>query len=365
MVFHPFVTFRRMVVIFFMLYKITNLHQGSKHIELRWSLRLDNDYNWICSSITRFPLYADTEKHYSDEQHQLLLVQYLKQILQQPSSELTASQKQINQQYCNQLMASVQHIETEMQSINRITGESVSIATTQNTIKTRLLEMCEQLARMQELFGNTQVISDINQIIVEISDLFTIAESYYVIELQLMGLDDVFTWKIDSLLLLANNLPTLDSVPFQSSRWGYRMKIGISVKIDEKTKIRCVLLSFTIIRGEYDPILFWPFSYPLTFCLVDLAGTKKHILKSVVPDSQEAIFGRPCSDANKPYCIDEFCQFDALIDAQSRFIRDQSMFLKLHIDFTSHGLHPFWKWVSSKMWNDSLLHGLTESKKIH
>lgn len=225
--------------------------------------------------------------------------------------------------------------------IDRINGESVSIATTKNNIQTSLMEIREQLVLMQQVFGNTQLISDINQIIVEISQLFTMVESHHVIELQLMGPDDVFTWKVDSLLLLADNLPTLDSVPFQSSRWGYRMKIGISVKIDEKTKIRCVLLSFTIIRGEYDPILFWPFPYSFTFCVVDLAGTKKHILKSVVPDSQEAIFGRPCSDANKPYCIDGFCQFDSLIEAQSRFIRDQSMFLKLHIDFTSHGLHPF------------------------
>jgi hypothetical protein len=286
-------------------------------------------------------LYADTEKHYLDEPHQLLVGQCLHKLLQYASDEKIASQKQINQKYHERLMTDLRQIGAELLNIDQIRAESVSIATTQNNMKMSLMDIREQLVRMHEVFGNPQVISDIDEIIVEINQLFAVPELSCAFEIRLMGPDDVFTWKFDSVRLLSDDLPTLDSGPFQSSRWGYRMKIGISIKKDEKTKVRCVLFAFTLVRGEYDPILSWPFSYPISFCIVDLAGTKKHIVKSVVPDSQDAMFGRPCSDTNKPYFIDGVCQFDALIDTQSRYIRDQSMFLKFHIDFINYGIHPF------------------------
>ena len=255
--------------------------------------------------------------------------------------KVSASQEKLNEQYQEQLVGCLQQIEAQMQMIDQVNNESTNMASTQNNIKMRLTEIHEQLVGIQEVFADVQLVTDLNEIIAQIDQFFAVTESLYLIELHLMGSDDIFTWKVDSLLLLGDNLPTLYSDAFQSSRWGYRMRIGIAIKKDEQTQIRCVLVSFIIMRGEYDPILCWPFPYPITCCLVDLAGAKKHIVKSIQPDSQTAIFGKPSSDMNKPYYLVEFCPLDSLIDAQSRFIRDQSMFLRCHIDFTKLGIHPF------------------------
>ena len=133
----------------------------------------------------------------------------------------------------------------------------------------------------------------------------------------------------------------MHSCSFQSSQSGYKMAINVAVQTDEHRKNRHVLVSFVIFRGDYDGILSWPFSYPVTLCLADLSGGPNHILHTFRPDSQAAIFDRPLDNANVPYHIPRFCAIEKLVENGSNYVRDGNMFLRLHIDFTGTGVHPF------------------------
>ena len=60
-------------------------------------------------------------------------------------------------------------------------------------------------------------------------------------------------------------------------------------------------LYIAILRGPYDVLLKWPFSYEVTFRLRDLSGSNCHVLHTFVADQRLPSFQQPTSFENIPY----------------------------------------------------------------
>ncbi len=98
-----------------------------------------------------------------------------------------------------------------------------------------------------------------------------------------------------------------------------------------------------VLRGQYDALLQWPFSYRVSFCLFDQRSiiesgeTKqaKHIIESFRPDTKSISFQRPslamniASGVPKFFPLDDFNQSSEI----NRYIIDDTMFIKVLIDF--------------------------------
>ena len=204
-----------------------------------------------------------------------------------------------------------------------------------------LVKIREDLFNLQQTINNPHIIANVRQILNDISDGIDRMKLKFNTICILMDFNDTFTWKINCISLLEGQSSVSYSNQFQSSNCGYRMRLGASVHINPGSNMNYMLVLFSIERGPFDEIIFWPFCYSLTFCLVDLTRDRKHIIKTISPDSTEAIFGKPENDVHKPYCIDQFCSIDDLMGKESRYIQENYMFMQLHVDFMGLGGYPF------------------------
>ncbi|CAF4279863.1 unnamed protein product, partial [Rotaria sordida] len=91
-----------------------------------------------------------------------------------------------------------------------------------------------------------------------------------------------------------------------------------------------------IMRNDYDAILHWPFSYEVSFCLIDqstLNNNQHNTTASFWPDIRLDCFQRPVYNMNHSYGIKEFCSLVEFEQNKSFYIRDNIMFIEANINF--------------------------------
>ena len=84
-------------------------------------------------------------------------------------------------------------------------------------------------------------------------------------------------------------------------------------------------------QGEYDHILPWPFSFPVTFCLFDQSDRRGHIADTLQPNP----LSRPTSSTSRSSGISKFCPLAIIQSDDSRYIRDNTMLIQVRVDFDS------------------------------
>jgi hypothetical protein len=92
----------------------------------------------------------------------------------------------------------------------------------------------------------------------------------------------------------------------------------------------------TLLRSEFDPILFYPFGHDITLSLCDQSGQGKDIVSTIKPDSNSPSFDRPTSERNNEIGITEFCPLNKLTDRQSIYLRDSTFFIRISFDFINN-----------------------------
>ena len=284
------------------------------------------------------------EKHYSEPEHQkhlLLLIQEILPYLHHGHSN-SNSQNSVNEEYIQMLSEYLRRVESTIQGADSINNDCIRLNSERQLLETKITEIREKLSKLNETsFNNTKLIENLAETYMDLKKLIDEIQSKSVIGPALMDADDTYTWKINILVLLNDTTQTTYSGPFQCSQWGYRLGMSMTLQMDDQNIQRNVVVSVVFFRGDYDAILDWPFSYPMALCLIDLAGAQNHIVHSVLPDSRTAIYGRPLNNANVPLQITQFCPLEKLVENGTNYVRDGNMFLRLHIDFTKKGVHPF------------------------
>lgn len=93
-----------------------------------------------------------------------------------------------------------------------------------------------------------------------------------------------------------------------------------------------------LLKGEYDPLLVWPFQQEVKFTLIDQQNDveeRRNIVKVLAPaGNNEGVvnFQRPIRSSNTGRGYAKFVPHDVI--RTRRYIRDDVMFLKIEVDPT-------------------------------
>jgi hypothetical protein len=91
-------------------------------------------------------------------------------------------------------------------------------------------------------------------------------------------------------------------------------------------------LFLVLMRGEYDPILIWPYSYKMKFELIDqliLGDNQRNISGEFWPDTMLNCFQRPTYHMNEGYGVKNFVPLELLQKDPNLYIRDDVMFIRI------------------------------------
>ena len=145
--------------------------------------------------------------------------------------------------------------------------------------------------------------------------------------------DGMFLFRIpgvrENIRVARNSDAYICSAPFYTGKNGYKMCIMVYLNgygTGYKTHLS---IFFVIMKGEYDPLLQWPFESKVSLILVD-QGRKKDLVQTFNPDPQSSSFQKPKTDMNDPKRFDEFATLSVLDDTS--YVKDDVMFIKVIVD---------------------------------
>ena len=160
--------------------------------------------------------------------------------------------------------------------------------------------------------------------------------------------NESYVWRICDVSRYRRSTAVIRSPPFLTAYTGYKMCVEACLKGDGTGYNTHLSLRFILMKGEYDPLLKWPFDYKVTFILIDQTH-RRPIWYRFQPDHDNPSFQRPQSDSNVPYSVPQFTELSILDD--ERYVKDDVMYIKCIID-TTNIFHP---WDSNKQYTLHLL----------
>ena len=126
------------------------------------------------------------------------------------------------------------------------------------------------------------------------------------------------------------------SFPFCSGRNGYKMCIRAYLNGDGTGEGTHLSIFFALMKGEYDPLLQWPFDCQVSLILIDQTH-KNHIVKQFTPDPQSNCFNRPVSEMNFASGCPRFAKLSVLDNPN--YVKEDVMYIKTIVD-TTKIFHP-------------------------
>ncbi|KAI5610383.1 TNF receptor-associated factor 1, partial [Silurus asotus] len=151
--------------------------------------------------------------------------------------------------------------------------------------------------------------------------------------------DGTFLWKIcdvsQKLIEAATGQRSNQYSPaFYTSRYGFKVCMRLYMYGDGVGKGTHISLFFVIMKGEYDPLLSWPFKHKVTFFLID-QNQKEHVIDTFRPDLSSVSFQRPVSEMNVASGCPLFCPLSRLRSPKHAYCKDDTLFIKCVVDPSS------------------------------
>ena len=153
--------------------------------------------------------------------------------------------------------------------------------------------------------------------------------------MQTSSYGSVYIWKIPEFTRRHRDATlgktiSLYSAPFYTSRHGYKLCMKVYLNEDGAGRGSHVSLFVYLMKGNFDPILPWPFRQTITLVLLSQDPHIKDIEQSFKPDSDSSSFRRPVSEMNVASGCPQFCPLDFLND--HAYVRDNTLYLKASIN---------------------------------
>ena len=150
-----------------------------------------------------------------------------------------------------------------------------------------------------------------------------------------------FLWRIPDIArrkrdALEERITSIYSPPFYTGRNGYKMCIRAYLNGDGIGYKTHFSIFFVLMKGEYDPLLKWPFESKVSLILVD-QNHRKHIVQTFKPTAESSSFQRPRSDMNVASGCPQFAKLNVLDDES--YNKDDVLYIKCIIDI-SRIFHP-------------------------
>ncbi|CAF1304360.1 unnamed protein product [Adineta steineri] len=145
-------------------------------------------------------------------------------------------------------------------------------------------------------------------------------------------------WKVENFTQKLNDARSgrqisIESPLFYSSPTGYKMCARLHMYGDADAHGTHMSTFLVLLKGEYDAILTWPFNFRVTFCLFDQTGQGYHIVDSFDPDTTSLSVQRPNLNMNIASGIPKFCPLAVIEQSQNYYVRDDTMFIKIKVNF--------------------------------
>ncbi|CAF1043700.1 unnamed protein product [Adineta steineri] len=132
------------------------------------------------------------------------------------------------------------------------------------------------------------------------------------------------------------------SSPFKTATFGYSFILRVCSTKDSANQNQQYLSVFiSLVRGEFDQLLVFPFPYTIFLYLCDQSGQGKHIISVIKPDSNESALSRPLSEKNDEIGVVNFCPLSCINEAGSIYLKDNVFLIRVFIDFLNTGPTPF------------------------
>ena len=147
--------------------------------------------------------------------------------------------------------------------------------------------------------------------------------------LQATSYDGKYIWKIPDITrrrrdALMGKTISLYSAPFYTDRFGYRMCLRVYLDGDGSGKGLYISHFLTIMKGEYDALLEWPFQLTVTLTMINQKGNG-NIMQSFKPNPNSASFHQPKADMNVASGCPKFAPLSVL-DNQEFVVDDVAFF---------------------------------------
>ena len=148
--------------------------------------------------------------------------------------------------------------------------------------------------------------------------------------LQATSYNGKYIWKIPDITRRRRDAVTgktvsLYSAPFYTDRFGYRMCLRVYLDGDGSGKGRYISYFLTIMKGEYDALLEWPFQLTVTMTMINQKGNG-NIVQSFKPNPSSASFHRPKADMNVASGCPKFAALSVLDNPE--FVADDVAFFQ-------------------------------------
>ena len=142
-----------------------------------------------------------------------------------------------------------------------------------------------------------------------------------------------FIWKISEVQrrgeARSGRTVSLYSAPLYTSCYGYKMCLRLYMDGDRSGKGTHLSFFLTLMRGEYDALLTWPFRQTVTLMLLD-QDRQKDIFQSFRPDPSSSSFQRPINEMNVASGCPKFAPLSILENPS--YVKDDTMFMKCCVD---------------------------------
>ncbi|CAF3566686.1 unnamed protein product [Rotaria socialis] len=159
-------------------------------------------------------------------------------------------------------------------------------------------------------------------------------------ESQSISYDGTLLWKISNVQekmtdAQSERQVSIYSPPFYSSPTGYKMCARVYFYGDGNARRTHMSLFFVLMRSAHDVLLSFPFTYKVTFCLFDQTGEQQHVIDTFRPDPKSSSFQKPQCDMNIASGIPKFVQLDKIQQPNSRYVKENVMFIRVMVDFAN------------------------------
>lgn len=124
------------------------------------------------------------------------------------------------------------------------------------------------------------------------------------------------------------------SPAFYTARYGFKVCLRLYLNGDGAGKGSHISLFFVIMKGEYDPILSWPFKHKVTFFLLD-QNQREHVIDAFRPDLSSMSFHQPVSDMNVASGCPLFFPLKKLRSPKHAYCKDDTIYIKCVVDTSS------------------------------
>ena len=150
--------------------------------------------------------------------------------------------------------------------------------------------------------------------------------------LQATSYNGIFVWKIPAIQRHQHEAKigqSLYSTPFYTDRYGYKLCLRLYLRGDGSGQNTHLSFFLTVMRGEYDALLQWPFRQTVTLMLLGQARASD-ISVTFRPDPTCSSFQRPHTDMNVASGCHMFVPLSIL--SNPCYVQDDALFLKCKIE---------------------------------